>query len=143
MTEIKFEFLDHTADIKFKAYGSTLNEVFESAALAISKTITGEKKINPIKGKTINVSGTDMESLLYNFIDEILYLLDAEDFLISKTEVTIRGNNLKADLYGDKASKYLNLKHIKAPTYAEMYIKKVSDKSKSREHWEIQMVLDV
>ncbi|MGZ4882327.1 MAG: archease [Halobacteriota archaeon] len=32
----KYEFLEHTADVTFKAYGSALNELFENAA-ALSK----------------------------------------------------------------------------------------------------------
>ena len=139
----KYEFLDHTADIKFKAFGKTINEVFENAVLAVSSVIS-DGKIHSVKGKTINVTGNDQESLLYNFIEEILYLLDAEDFVTCKAVVTIRGNNLKADLYGDKASKYNGLEHVKSPTYAEMHIKKIKNNKKNEsDYWEIQMVLDV
>lgn len=132
----KFEFLEHTADIKFKVYGKALNEIFENSALAFSEYIASGKKIASKKGKTINVSGTDASSLLYNFLDELIYLLDAENFAVSKAEVTLRGNNLKAELYGDKASDY-PIQQIKAATYAEMYIKKTPDS------WEAQAVLDV
>ncbi len=134
---MKYEFLEHTADIKFKAYGKTIDEAFENAVLAISKYLSREEKINSKKGKTITVHGTDLENLLYNFLDEIIYLLDAENFLTAKAEVKILGNNLKATLYGDDSKKYKGLDHIKAATYAEMYVKK-NDKG-----WEIQAVMDV
>ena len=75
MTEkTKFEFLPHTADIKFRAYGTTLNELFENIVLAISSIISKDQKISTKKGKMISVSGDDSESLLYNFIDELIYL---------------------------------------------------------------------
>ncbi len=33
----KINFLEHTADVKFEAYGKTLEEAFENAALTESK----------------------------------------------------------------------------------------------------------
>ena len=134
---MKYQFLEHTADIKFRLYGKTLNEIFENAVLAISEYISRGQKIKPSKGKVIDVSGIDYESLFYSFLDEIIYLLDAENFLVVKAKVTIRGYNLQAELFGDKASNYKDLDHIKAATYAEMYIKKTED------GFEAQAVLDV
>ncbi len=134
---MKYQFLEHTADIKFQVYGKTLNEVFENAILAIAEYLSRGQKIKPSKGRIMSVSGTDYESLFYNFMDEIIYLLDAENFITTKAKVTIRGYNLQAELFGDKASNYKDLDHIKAATYAEMYIKKTDN------GFEAQAVLDV
>ncbi|MFH1290769.1 MAG: archease [Nanoarchaeota archaeon] len=140
----KYKFLPHTADIKFKAYGKTLNKAFENAALAISNILTNENKIKPKKGITSKISGSDKESLLYNFIEEIISLLDIENFVTAKAEITIKGGRigpftLKAIFYGDNASNYKGLNHIKAPTYAEMHVKDLG----SKKGWEIQAVVDV
>lgn len=134
--EKKFEFLEHTADIKLKLYGSTLQEIFENSILAVAEYMSEGKKISPSKGKIINVSGNDEKSLLCNFIDELLYLVDAEGFIASKGAVQLRGNNLRAELYGDDTKKY-TLKHIKAATFAEMLIKR------QKAGWMTQLVLDV
>lgn len=132
----KYEFLEHTADIKIRVLGDTLNQIFENAVLAVSKYLAGNKKVLSKKGKVIEVKGEDMESLLYNFIDELLYLIDAESFIPVKAEVLIRGNNLKAEIYGDSTRNY-SLDHIKSATYAEMSIKKL------KSGWEAIFVLDV
>ncbi|MEK6843858.1 MAG: archease [Nanoarchaeota archaeon] len=134
---MKYKFLEHTGDIKFQAYGKTLNEVFENSVIAVSTYISRGKKIKSSKGKVIDVSGTDIESLFYNFLDEIIYLFDAENFIAAKAKITIRGNNLHAEFFGDDASNYKDLDQIKAATYAEMYIKKKAS------GWEAQAVLDV
>ena len=134
---MKYRFLEHTGDIKFQVNGKTLSEIFENSALALSDYISRGKKIKPRKGKIVEVSGTDMESLFYNYLDELIYLLDAENFVIAKAKITIRGFNLHAELYGDNASDYKDLDSIKAATYAEMYIKK------TKSGWEAQAVLDV
>ena len=133
---MKFKFLEHTADIKFQAYGKTLQDIFENSVLALISYMAGEKKLDSSRGKVIEVKGIDMGSLLYNFLDEIIYLVDAEDFITAKVKVTLRGNNLKAELYGDKASKY-EINQVKAATYSEMEIKKTKD------GWEAKVVLDV
>ncbi|MBI2452127.1 archease [Candidatus Pacearchaeota archaeon] len=134
---MKYEFLEHTADIKFRAYGKTLNEVFENAVLAVSEYLSKGQKIKPKKGKIMNVSGRDKESLLYNFLEEIISLLDTENFIVVKAHVMLRGNNLRAEIYGDSASNYNSLDQIKAPTYSEMYIKE------TKHGWELQAVMDV
>ncbi len=136
MKKEKFKFLEHTADIKFKVTGKTLNEIFENSILAVADYISGGHEIKAKKSKIINVKGNDLESLFYNFLDELLFLLDSENFIVAKASVFIRGNNLKAELYGDDTFKY-DLTHIKAATYAEMYIKKTPI------GWEAQAVLDV
>ena len=136
----KFKFLEHPSDIKFRAYGKTLNELFENVAGAVSFYLGSGKKIQPRKGKSITVSGEDKESLLYNFADELIYLLDAEKFVVSKANIEMRGFNLKAEIYGDDTDNY-EIKQIKAATYADMFIKKI--KNENEDHWEAQMVLDV
>jgi SHS2 domain-containing protein len=133
----KFKFLEHTADIKFQAFGKDINEVFENVALAISEIIARENKIKLKIKKKIKIKGIDKESLLHNFIEELLYLVDAENFITTKARVKISGNTLEAELQGDKTDNYKGLDHIKAATYAEMYIKKTEN------GWEAQAVVDV
>ena len=133
----KFEFLDHTADIKFRVFGRDVEDVFENSALAVSEIISRDNKIKTNIKNKIFVTGHDKESLLYNFIEELLYLLEAEDFITAKAEVKISNNSLKAELFGDKASNYSDLDHIKSPTYHEMYVKK------TKKGWEAQVIVDV
>ena len=76
--------------------------------------------------------------LLYNLLEEILYLLDAEDFLMSKIKIKlVNKNKLDVKISGDKASNYKFTNNVKAVTYNEMFVKK--DKNK----WIAQVVLDV
>jgi len=134
--EEKFIFLEHTADIKIKVFGKTIDEIFENCVLALSNFVSRGADIKTTRGRVIEVSGVDNESLLFNFISELIYLMDAESFLASKSKINIRGFNLRAELFGDDISNY-NGRQIKAATYSEMYVKK-DDKG-----WEAQFVLDV
>lgn len=131
-----YSFKEHTADIKIEVTGKTQGEIFEQATLALADYLNAGKKVSSSKGKIIQVSGEDLNSLLYNYLDELLYLLDAENFIASKAIITMRGNNLQAELFGDNSKKY-KLQHVKAATYSEMDIKN------SASHWKAIFVLDV
>ena len=135
----KFKFLEHTADIKFQAFGKTLEEVFANSVLAVSEILSKGKKIKPIKVRRRNIEGGDNENFLYNLIEEIIYLLDAENFIVSKAKIKFDDvvRSMRVEFYGDDTKNYRDLDHIKAATYAEMYIKKIKN------GWEAQAVVDV
>jgi SHS2 domain-containing protein len=133
----KYSFLEHTADIKFRCFGKTLPKIFENAALAVSNYLSRGKRIKQRIKKHIEIKGEDNESLFYNFLEELIYLLDAESFVLSKAKVKIKNNLLTAEIIGDDSKNYKDLDHIKAATYSEMYLKKTS------KGWEAQAVLDV
>jgi len=132
----KFKFMSHTGDVKFQAYGKNLNEIFENMALAVSHILSRGKGIKPVKTRKIEVEGDDDKALLYNFVEELIFLLDSENFAVSSAKVKITGNKLAAEVSGDDASNY-DLDQIKAATYAEMYIEKREGRL------EAQMVVDV
>ena len=78
------------ADIAFEATGKTLEELFESCAIAFSEISANRKKIKPKIKKVIKVEGETIENLLYNFLSELIYLKDVEQILFAKYEVTIK-----------------------------------------------------
>ena len=132
-----FEFAEHAADIKLRTYGERVEHLFVEAVHAFCAYVTKGKRIQRKERKEFSVEGADMKELMYTFIDELIYLLDAEDFMAVDAAVIIKENGLKAVVYGDKASLYKELSHVKAATYADMYVRQ-TDKG-----WEAQVVLDV
>ncbi len=133
-----YKFLEHTADVKFVAEGENLSEMFREAALATKETITKGVKINAIVEKKFTVEGTDYESLLYHFLEEFVYLLDAESFIIAEIkEIKITDLELEATIIGDDVSGYEITNDVKAITYNDMYVREIDDV------WECQVVLDV
>ena len=136
---MKFKFFSHTADIKFRAYGKNLEEAFSNSVLAVSK-ILFKGKIKEEKKFSLKVKGRDFESLLYNFLEEILFLIESENFIPSKVvslKIDKKNFSLSATLLGDSSQNYKIESHIKAVTYNEMSIKKIKDK------WTLQVVLDI
>jgi len=138
---MKYEFLEHTADLKFRAYGKTVGETFENSVLAFAEIIGKGGGIAERVKRKGEVFGSDKKNLLYNFLDELIYLLDAEGFVASRGELKVGKDGeklvLKGVLFGDEASRYKDLDHIKAATYSEMRVGKVKGQ------WFVQAVVDV
>lgn len=135
---MRFRFLEHTADVKFQAYGKSLEEAFENSALAMFSSMYDGKVSSKLK-KKIKVKGKDYESLLYNFLEELLFLLDSKNFFVSKVKVQkIKNLNLTANLAGDDVKNYKTNLDVKAITYNSMFVRQISC-------WKFvcQVVLDV
>lgn len=135
----KFKFLQHTADIKFRAYGKTLEEVFSNSALALSNSIYSGK-VAERKKHIIKVKGKDLENLLYEFLEQFLFLFDSENFLMSKIKklkFDKRNLKIKAEITGDDVKNYETSMHVKAVTYNKMFVKKIKGLLVS------QVVLDI
>ncbi|GIU70204.1 MAG: archease [Candidatus Woesearchaeota archaeon] len=142
----KYEFFDKTADAKFKSYGYTLEESFSNALEAMNSIMF---KIDDIKNyefekekREINVEGSNLENLLYNFLEEAIFLLSAESFigLVDKIKITEleEGYALKAILLGTQSINIENYGEVKAVTYNEMHVK-INENGL----WECQVVVDL
>jgi len=137
--KMQYKFLPHTADVKFQAFGKTLEEAFKNCAYALTDTITDHKKIKPATEKTIKVESENQEALLYDFLEKFLILLDSEGFILNKIkDLKIKKNTLTAVIVGDTHPENYEIDtHIKAVTYQEMFIKKEKDQ------YITQVILDI
>ena len=138
----KYRFLRHTADAKFQAFGTTLEEAFINAALATASLMWDWQKIEKKIKHKIEARGKDLKQLLNGFLEEIIYLLDSKMFLLGYPEnlrIEKKGSLyvLKALFKGDKYSeKYEIYGDVKAITYNEMEIEQNA-------HFMVQVVVDV
>ncbi|MBN2368443.1 archease [Candidatus Woesearchaeota archaeon] len=126
---MKFRYFDHTADAMFESYGKTMDEAFANAGLAMFNILTDISKVEAVKSFAVKVSADTLKKLLFDFFDELLFLLDTEHMLFSRFDnLKIKGEegsySLECTAFGDLASKYETHGDIKAPTYNEMSIKK-------------------
>ncbi|MDA3836553.1 MAG: archease [Nanoarchaeota archaeon] len=134
------EFIEHTADIQFRVSGSRIEDVFSEAAGAMTESFCGDL-VDGSKERIIDVVGSDFESLLYNFLEELLVLFDSEHFLLSSVEeisIDEIGFKLHARVLGDLAGEYDLHSHVKAITYNDMFVRKEADGK-----WVCQITLDV
>ncbi|MCW3980961.1 MAG: archease [Candidatus Bathyarchaeota archaeon] len=130
----KFEFLEHTADIYIVAYGRSLEQAFENAALATFEVMTDTDKVDPTVTETVEVEGCDEEALLYSWIENLLVRFDVQRNLYAKFKLDPiqkkgRQMKLRGTIYGEKfdAKKHPQKVGVKAVTYHRMEILKSSN----------------
>lgn len=140
----KYEYLEHTADVKFRAYGNTLEEVFENAALAMFNVIIDTGKVSGETARDVFLKSPDLESLLVDWLSELLYLFEVDEVVFWKFRVEeIRKEegeySIKALAAGEQ---YYPGSHpfeteIKAVTYNQLELEKIAD------GWMAQVVVDI
>jgi SHS2 domain-containing protein len=139
----QYEYLPHTADAKFRAYGASREECFRNAARAMVAIITDIDKVKGKKRIVVKVKATNREALLFDLLDQLLYLLDTENLLLHDLQdVTITegkgGFSLTAIALGDHYKAYETHGDVKAVTYSDMKIEQLPDGK-----WWCQVVVDL
>jgi SHS2 domain-containing protein len=133
--EGKFEFLEHTADVYVRAYGVTMEEAYENAALAMFETMTDSTKIAQTQEETLEVEAEDQYALLYNWLETLLVKFETENVLYSKFQITDwketpESFRFKAKVWGEKfdPQKHPQKVGVKAVTYHLMVVIRESER---------------
>ncbi|WP_458456466.1 archease [Methanobrevibacter sp.] len=122
-----FEYFDVTADIGFRAYGKSLNEAFENAGLAIFNIISDTDDIDAVSEISFELCSEDEVSLLYDYLEELLFYHEVEFMLFSEFHVEISDElHLKARIIGETIdwNKHERKTEIKAITFHKMEVVK-------------------
>ena len=127
-----FRHLPHTADVLIEAWGRSLEEAYEYAALGVTEVMTDLKAVRPHEEVEITAEGFDLESLLYDWIEKLIVLFDSRQLLVSKVEVESiemdpEGRyKLKAHVWGERydPERHESRALVKAITYHMMDIRK-------------------
>ncbi|MCX8150031.1 MAG: archease [Candidatus Bathyarchaeota archaeon] len=135
-TAVKFEFLEHTADVYIAAYGKNMEEALSNAALAMFEVMTDTTKVSPLHRELVEVEAEDEYALLYGWLEALLVKFEVEHMFFSKFEVqsfkeTKEGFKLKATVWGEKFNpeKHPQKVGVKAATYHQMEIIKEKEKT--------------
>lgn len=120
----KYEFLEHTADIMFRAWGRTAEEMFENAALAMFNVMIDTATVRPDMTWRVELAAIDIEQLSYDWLSELLFLLDSEVAVFCSFDVSLSheeegGWTLSADVRGERIdrSRHLFETEVKAVTF--------------------------
>ena len=107
---MRYRFIDHTADVAFEVYGSDLKELIENATLAFYDAFVFLDKLEITETKEIEVEADSADYLLFNWLNELLFLFETEFFAgkevdvnvsedgVLKAKGTIRGGRIRPEL---------------------------------------------
>lgn len=135
-----FEYFDVAADVGVMAWGPTLADAFRQCALGVFQLIVELDQVLTQETREVRASGESRETLLVNWINELLYLHDIEGFLIKELTLPVFEEGLLLSrLVGEPVDPNRHRVGIivKAATFHDLRIQELSGT------WEIRLILDV
>jgi SHS2 domain-containing protein len=120
------------------AYGKSLAEAFANAAYGLFSLIVEPNKVKEKESRKVTVQAQDTESLLFNWINELIYIFEVERLLFKSFNITeFTGQSLEATCWGEKydPSRHQLKTGVKSATYHMLKV----DGEKNR----VQVIFDV
>ena len=122
-----FEELEHTADLAIRVSAINLHDLFTEASMAVMALSGIELQSGPIHENTIKLHAADPESLLVNWLEELIYEIEVNHRAYDDFHIVIDGDySLQATVKLVPIASISRL--IKAVTFHEMAIQQVADR---------------
>ena len=134
-----FEFINHTADACVIAYGASMNQAFANAGRALFSLITELDEVAEVLYRDIEVKASDEESLLVEWLNELIYQFDTENIIFKRFDITrLNQTQLKARSYGEKvdSTRHKLKTGVKAATYHMLKVDK-------NDVYKVQVLFDI
>ena len=84
-----WRYLDHTADIVLHGWGDTYAECFAAVAHAMVGYMTDIAEVRMAEQVTFEVEGTSDDTLMFNFLHELLYLFGTQRFVPARVTIAV------------------------------------------------------
>ncbi|HEX4696493.1 MAG TPA: archease [Candidatus Udaeobacter sp.] len=142
-----FHYLDDvgTADIAFEATGRDLPELFSNAADATMNVMVDNLgSIEPRETRNVDLSGEEIDMLLFDFLQELIFLKDAHRLLLRVRNIRIDEKDqiisLKAEAIGEPldAARHQQRADVKAVTLHGFSVEKQQGGG-----WKARVLLDI
>ena len=135
ITNQGYEEIDHTADWALCVWAQNLAALFTQAALGMNSLAETILIQEPRVTRHIQITAGDPESLLVEFLNELVFIGEQDSLGFNLFEINIDKNNLSGELFGAKIVS--QKKEIKAVTFHDLEIVHNNDR------FEVQIVFDV
>ena len=145
MATAKYRYVGHTADVKFVAFGGSMQELFQNAALALFNTSADTGALKRAGGRTvrltIRVSARDYEDLLWKTLQRCLSVADIRGvfcYRMSRPVIRkVRAITLTATAYGKERDARYSRLEAKGVSKYELWI------GRARRGYRASAVVDV
>lgn len=139
-SSVRFELLDHPADIGFRVHAGTREELYASAAHALVSLILDASRIEAKQEVQIEAEGGDFDSLLVNWLNEVLYYTDSKRLALGSFEIApLERYRIRCVARGEPRDreKHPGKLVVKAVTYHQLKIARTAD------GWSADVYVDV
>jgi len=134
----KFELIEHTADMGVAAYGKDLAEAYANAAYGMFSIIAEVGGFKEKETRRVEVESDDKESLLFEWLNTLLYYFDVEGLVFKRFDIIEFGEKkIRADCTGEKydPKRHQIKRGVKSATFHMLEV----DEKKNR----VQVIFDV
>lgn len=136
----RYELIDHTADIGLAVTGVSVADLFAVAAVALADLLFDPQEVSELEERRVDLEAPSMEELLVRWLNELIYLRDADSFLWRSVEIRFEGERrLAAVLRGEvfHQGKHCVRTGVKAATYHLLEV------VENPQGWSARIILDV
>jgi len=102
---VRYEEIEHTADVGIRAYGRSLNELFANAAEGIFSLIADLSSVKAVGEVEVRLTAEDIPTLLLKWLSELLYIHETQNLLFCKFDVDVKGTSLQGRAWGEAIDK--------------------------------------
>lgn len=135
-----WEHFPHEADVGVRGYGATPAEAFANAALALTAVVADPAAIEPRERVAVACRAPDLELLLADWLNALVFEMATRRMLFSRFEVEIERGELRAAAFGEPvdAARHRPAVEVKGATLTELRVSRQADG-----RWLAQCVVDV
>ena len=133
----KYEILEHKADLKIRTFGQDKKGLFRNALIAMSSALRAKAKSQKSKVKNIKIESLNLETLLVDFLSEVLYLIQVNKEIYTNIRFKkFSDTEIKGRLFGQKVERFGE--DIKGVTYHDLGINQKKDGT-----WQATILFDI
>lgn len=135
-----YEMFEHTADLGLRVRAKDLNALFAEAGRALFSIVVEDlDDVRPVETRQFEISGTDRAYLLFDWLNELLFICDTERMVFAVFNVHVTELGLTATACGERidAGRHRLTHEIKAITYHQLKVEQTSD------GWFAEVIVDI
>jgi len=135
----RWEHFPHDADVGIRGLGRSLAEAFEQAAYALTFVVT-DAEIADQTLVEVSCDAPDVEVLLVEWLNAIIYEMAVRDMIFGRFKVTIEDTHLKGKMWGESVdqARHAPACEPKGATYTALRVAREADNT-----WSAACVIDV
>ncbi len=102
---MRYEEIEHTADVGIRAYGRTLDALFANAAEGMFSLIADLTGVQAVGEVRLTLTADDVSTLFLRWLSDLLYVHETQRLLLSTFEVKVHGTSLEGSARGETIDK--------------------------------------
>ncbi len=102
---MRYEEIEHTADVGIRAYGSSLDELFATAAEGMFSLIADLDSVKEVGEIEVRLETEDIPTLLLRWLSELLFIHETQHLLLASFDVQVEGTSLRGRARGEAIDK--------------------------------------